>query len=459
MPASLSAAHSSRSPALAVLVAAAVAVAFADSSIVVLALPRLYAELDTTIEGVAWVITAYNAALAAVAFALVLLVHRLHAGRTLAAGLIVFLGASTACAFAQNISFLVTARAIQGAGAALLLAGSLPVLVSLTGSAERGAAVWTLAGTFGAAAGPALGGVLTQAFDWRAIFAFQAPVAALGLLGAFRAGVDPVAAEGYSPRLKRALPANACLGLLFGALVGVLFLSVLLLITVWGHSPLAGAAIVSVLPLAALAARPLERRLERTTAVRAGSALLAAGLVGLALLPSSSVVLVVWALALCGAGLGLAVPVLSLAALDLRAGLARSGTLTIAVRHLGLVLALATIAPLLASSLPDAADRALLRATAVVLDAPVGLTKKVPVALDLRKSLDQAQAGERPDLKAAFDRHGAESDSKLAAARDDVVGAIEATVTRAFRPAFLICAGFAAAALALALVMRGRRWV
>src|SRR5690349_18241346 len=132
MPASISAAFpSARSPGLAALVAAAVAIAFADSSIVVLALPQLYAQLNTSIEGVAWVITAYNAALAAVAFALVLLVHRLHAGRTLAAGLIVFLGASTACAFAQSISFLVTARAIQGAGAALLLAGSLPVLVSL----------------------------------------------------------------------------------------------------------------------------------------------------------------------------------------------------------------------------------------------------------------------------------------------------------------------------------------
>jgi hypothetical protein len=128
------------------------------------------------------------------------------------------------------------------------------------------------------------------------------------------------------------------------------------------------------------------------------------------------------------------------------------------VRHLGLVLALATIAPLLASSLPDAADRALLRATAVVLDAPVGLSKKVPVALDLRKSLDQAQAGERPDLAAAFNAHGAASDPKLAAARDDVVGAIEATITRAFRPAFLISAAFAAAALALALIVRGRGW-
>ena len=61
--------------------------------------------------------------------------------------------------------------------------------------------------------------------------------------------------------LRRTVPANVCLGLLFGALVGVLFLAVLLVITVWGYTPIGGAAIVSVLPAAALAVRPLERRL------------------------------------------------------------------------------------------------------------------------------------------------------------------------------------------------------
>lgn len=441
---------------VAALVAPAVAIAFADSSIVVLALPQLYGQLHASIEGVAWVVTAYNAAVAAAAFALILFVHRLRAGIVLAAGLLIFLFASIACALADSLSFLVAARAVQGCGAALVLAGSLPVLSALTGSPGRGAALWTLAGTFGAALGPALGGVLTQALDWRAIFAFQAPVAALGLLGAARARVDPVAEEGYTPRAARSLPANTCLGLVFGALVGVLFLSVLLVISVWGHSPIAGAAIVSVLPAATLAVRPLERRLPGTTAVQGGAALLVGGLLGLALLPSTNVVFVIWALALSGAGLGLAVPVLSNAALDLRAGLTRTGTLTIGVRHLGLVLALASIAPLLASTLPAAGDRALLRATAVMLDAPVGLSKKIPVALDLRSAFHQARAGQRPDLRKPFDAHGAGSDSKLAAARDDVIGAIESTITRAFRPAFLLSATFAALALALAFLLRRR---
>src|SRR6266542_2005978 len=409
------------STALAGLLAAAVAIAFADSSIVVLALPELYARFDTTIEGVAWVITAYNAAVAVTGLGLVLLVHRLNGAAVLACGLLVFLAASTACALAGSLSFLIGARTVQGVGAALLLAG-----------------------------------VLTQAFDWRAIFAAQAPVAALSLLAVIWARPEGAGDEGWRPSLRRTLVPNTCLGLLFGALVGALFLAVLLVITVWGYSPLAGAAIVSVLPAATLAVRPLERRLTRPTAVSGGAALLAGGLVGLALLPSASVALAVCALALCGTGVGLAVPVLSQAALDLSAGLTRSGTLTIGVRHLGLVLALASIAPLLANQVPRAGDRAMLKATAVLLDSPVGLDKKVPVALDLRGAFARARAGETPDLAEPFNAHGARNDSKLAATRDDLVGTIEATITRAFRPAFFLSAAFAALALLVSAVFRRR---
>jgi MFS family permease len=422
----------------------------------VLALPELYGRFDTTIEGVAWVVTAYNVAVAVAALGLVGFVHRLNAARVLGAGLVVFLGASIACAAAGSLPFLIGARSVQGVGAALLLAGSLPVLAALTGSPAAGASLWTLAGTFGAALGPALGGVLTQAFDWRAIFIAQAPVAALGLLATARAHPQAVVEEGWRPSLGRTLPANLCLGLLFGALVGALFLAVLLVITVWGYSPIGGAAIVSALPAAAVAVRPLEPRLPRVAAIWGGAGLLAGGLVGLALLPSASAVLAVYALALCGAGLGLAVPLLSQAALDLRAGLTRSGTLTVGVRHLGLVLALASIAPLLASEVPRAGDKALLKATAVLLDSPVGLDKKVPVALDLRGAFSKARDGQTPDLSEPFDAHGAQSDSTLAATRDKLVGTIESTITRAFRPAFFLSALFAALALLAGVLFRRR---
>jgi predicted MFS family arabinose efflux permease len=430
---------------LAVPVATAVAVAFADSSIVVLALPDLYGRFETTIEGVSWVVTAYNAAVAATALLLVALVHRFRAAYVLGGGLVLFLAASIACALADSLSFLIAARSVQGVGAALLLAGALPVL---------GTRIWTLAGTYGLALGPALGGVLTQAFDWRAIFVAQAPVAAAALVGVGASHPDTEAIEGWRPSLRRTLPANTCLGLLFGALVGALFLAVLIVISVWSYSPIGGAAIVSALPIAALAARPLDRWLPPVTAVFTGAALLAVGLVGLALLPSASVWLLVWALLLCGAGLGLALPILSDAAVQRGANATRSGTLTVGARHVGLVLAIAVIAPLLASKVPEAGDRALLRGTAVLLDAPVGLDKKVPVALDLRSAFDKAKEGETPDLAEPFDKHGAQNDSALAAARDELLGAIEATITRASRDAFFVCAGFAALALLVALLFR-----
>src|SRR6476469_8884769 len=142
--------HAARSSLGVAVVAAVVGIAFADSSIVVLALPQLYGRFDTTITRVSWVLTAYNVAVAVTAIALVLFVHHLRAAVVLASGILLFLGASIACAAAGSLEFLIAARCVQGVGAALLLAGALPVLVALTGSAAAAAGVWTLAGTFGA---------------------------------------------------------------------------------------------------------------------------------------------------------------------------------------------------------------------------------------------------------------------------------------------------------------------
>ena len=112
----------------------------------------------------------------------------------------------------------------------------------------------------------------------------------------------------------------------------------------------------------------------------------------------------------------LSIPLLSHAALDLGAGLPRSGTLTIGIRHLGLVLAVALIAPLLASPLAAAGDRATLKATAVLLDAPIGLTRRCR-SRSTPGRFERAQAGDIPDLNAVRQR-GAKDDPELAAVRD-----------------------------------------
>ncbi len=233
---------------------------------------------------------------------------------------------------------------------------------------------------------------------------------------------------------------------------------VVLVITVWGYSPIAGAGIVSALPAATILVRPLASRLWPAVCAAGGAVLLAAGLAALALLPAASPVYAALALALCGAGLGLAVPPFSAAATTERAGLVRSATLSIGIRHLGLVLALALLAPLLAHDLDGAGQRASLTATAVVLDGELPLSKKIPLALDMRGIFDAAQQGEVPDLDAPFEAQGAATDERVAQVRDDLTGTIEASITRGFRWSFLVSALLAllAAPVAAGLVRRRR---
>ena len=435
---------------LALAVAAAVAVAFADSSIVVLALPDLYSHFDTSLVGVSWVITSYNLVLAVCALALVPVVRRVKVANLSRAGLLVFCGGSVASAVSGSLPALIVFRCVQGAGAAMLLAGSLALLSALCGSRARGLAVWIAAGTFGAALGPALGGILTQLFDWRAIFVFQAPVALAALVAAFESHSHPPVESGAT---RRTAP-NLSLALLFGALVGALFLAVLLLVSVWGASPIAGAATVSALPAAALVAHRFTGELSARTAAAAGAALLASGLVALALLPATSVVVVILALALCGTGMGLAVPVLTRRAVAPDDGLVHDGTVTIGARHVGLVVALVLVAPVLSHDLQQGGRDALLGGAKALLNADIPVQQEVPIVLDLRTAIAHAPRGTVPDLAAPFNKRGAAHDARLRQTRDSVVAALQDALTRSFRRALALCALLAALALGPILLTR-----
>src|SRR5262249_57738289 len=201
---------------LAALVAA-VAIAFADSAIVVLALADLVAQYDVSINGVAWVVTSYNIALAVAAFALVFVGRRFDPARLALAGSVVFTIASLVCATAPDAWVLIAFRAVQGVAAAGLLVGALPVMTAL--APGRGAALWAGAGVFGAALGPALGGALTEVWSWRAIFYAQAPFAVLAV-------VALIGRRATLPAERRPGRATVALAFASAALVGLLFLAV-----------------------------------------------------------------------------------------------------------------------------------------------------------------------------------------------------------------------------------------
>ena len=390
------------------VVALAVALAVADSSVVVLALPDLYATFNVSIVTVSWTITAYNLAIVVGAIG-VLAIERRVPGHVLAGvGLGLFAVASLWCGLSTSFGLLIVGRTVQGLGAAMALVGAVPVLSAIRGSDEHAIRLWALAGTIGVAVGPALGGFLTQLFSWRSIFLLQAPLAALALVAVFDARVRtierPPRAEERGRTRESPTPGSSRST---ARLVGALFLSVLLLVVVWGWSPIAGAIVVTT--LAGRDDRGAQADTRPAAADRGrGRRHRARGRAGGARVPSRVHRHVGGrrACRACGIGLGLLGGVLAPAAVPGNAPGTRAATVSIAARHAGFVLALAIIAPVLSTSLNSAALVATRATTAEVLDSSVSLRTKVSLAFDLRDLIANAPRGEVPDPTVPFNKRG-----------------------------------------------------
>ena len=348
------------------LIAVASGLALADAAVVTLALPQILLELDTSVEGVAAVIAVYTGVLAIG----LPLSAALHGRSTGAAGALLFAAASVGCASAGSLELLLAMRALQAIGGAALLAAAFDAL----DGGGRGRRLWVGAAVAGTAAGPALGGVLTEAFDWRAIFIAQAPIA---LAAAPALLASPIAAvREHVPRPPRDVLAALALALLSGALTAVLFLLVLLLISGWSIEPIAAAAAVSVLPLAAVAGSFI--RGPAATRAVAGCLLVAGGIACLALLPEASALWTIVPQLLAGIGMGMAFPALAGELLPERTRGQAAALLSL--RHAGITIALIALAPVVAAQLDSEVDLARERGTALVLDAALPPTDKIELA-------------------------------------------------------------------------------
>jgi EmrB/QacA subfamily drug resistance transporter len=170
------------------VVSLAVFIAVMDISIVNIALPSIVEDLSTGFRTGTWVLNAYN-----LVFAVLLVTAGRMAdlqGRRLwfVGGIAVFGLSSLACALAPTIGALIAFRVVQAAGAAVMLPVALAIVVLAFPPRERGTAIgaWGAVAAGAAAAGPPLGGVLTEFASWHWIFAINVPICAVALVLAWR---------------------------------------------------------------------------------------------------------------------------------------------------------------------------------------------------------------------------------------------------------------------------------
>jgi DHA2 family methylenomycin A resistance protein-like MFS transporter len=153
-----------------------------DNTVVAVALHSMQQDLKAGVTGLQGVVTAYTVALAALLLAGGALVDVLGAKRVLLGGLAVFAGASAGCASAGSVDALVTWRAVQGTGAALLLPGGLAVLAAAypdQALRRRAVGIWAATGGTALVAGPVVGGLLVSAQGWQSVFWVNVPLSAL----------------------------------------------------------------------------------------------------------------------------------------------------------------------------------------------------------------------------------------------------------------------------------------
>jgi EmrB/QacA subfamily drug resistance transporter len=184
--------------ALGVLCASLLAIVV-DNTIVNVALPTLTRDLGADIGDLQWVVDAYTLVFAGLLLLAGALGDRFGRRRMLLVGLAVFGAASTWAAYSGSVAGLIAARAVMGAGAALIMPATLSLLVSVfKDTRERSTAVgiWAATAGLGVALGPVIGGYLLDHFWWGSIFIVNVPLVAIAIVAGHRLipeSRDPVA--------------------------------------------------------------------------------------------------------------------------------------------------------------------------------------------------------------------------------------------------------------------------
>jgi EmrB/QacA subfamily drug resistance transporter len=154
-----------------------------DVTIVNVALPDMVQDLKASFSSLQWVVDAYALTLAALVLGTGSIADLVGHRRIYIAGLALFAVSSLVCGISPNSGCLITARAVQGVGAAAMFATTFALLNSSYTGRDRGTAygMWGAVSGAAAAVGPIIGGLLTEAASWRWIFFVNLPISVLAI--------------------------------------------------------------------------------------------------------------------------------------------------------------------------------------------------------------------------------------------------------------------------------------
>jgi EmrB/QacA subfamily drug resistance transporter len=158
-----------------------------DNTVVNVALPAIERDLGAGLSQLEWIVSGYALTFAALMLTGGKLADLLGRRRVFVAGLAVFAGSSLACALAPSPGFLIGARVVQGAGAALMNPATLSIISATFPPRQRGTAIgiWAGVSALALAAGPLVGGLLTEHVGWSSIFYLNVPIGVVAIAASF----------------------------------------------------------------------------------------------------------------------------------------------------------------------------------------------------------------------------------------------------------------------------------
>src|SRR5829696_8026012 len=158
-----------------------------DNTVVNVALPTIQRDLGAGLSELEWIVSGYALTFAALMLTGGKLADLFGRRRVFVIGLAVFSCSSLACALAPSAGYLIGARVVQGAGAALMNPATLSIISATFPPRQRGAAIgiWAGVAALALAIGPLVGGLLTEHVGWSAIFYLNVPIGILAIVASF----------------------------------------------------------------------------------------------------------------------------------------------------------------------------------------------------------------------------------------------------------------------------------